>query len=151
MRRDPARTARRALLGLVLVVCLAVAWHLLRPKPPDAAPRPAPSPGAGTTVGELDFLRYKDDNRKIDVKAREMVKQQGDTMLMHGVDASMPFVNEGRASVLKIQARSANTSLRSSAPRSRARSCCGRTTASSSRPRRSSTGATSSGPSPATR
>jgi len=104
MRRDPARTARRALLGLVLVVCLAVAWNLLRPKPQEAPPRPAPSPGAGTTVGNLEFLRFKDDSRKIDVKAREMVKQQGDTMLMRGVDASMPFVNEGRASVLKIQA-----------------------------------------------
>ena len=40
MRRDPARTARRALLGLVLVVCLAVAWNLLRPKPQEAPPRP---------------------------------------------------------------------------------------------------------------
>ena len=104
MRSDPARTARRALLGLVLVVCLAVAWSLLRPKPSPAPPRPAPSPGAGTTVGDLQFLRFRDDNRKIDVKAKDAVKQEGDTMLMHGVDASMPFVNEGRAGLLSIRA-----------------------------------------------
>ncbi|MFI4944047.1 MAG: LptA/OstA family protein [Burkholderiales bacterium] len=105
MRSDPARTARRALLGLVLVVCLAVAWSLLRPKPSPPPPtRPAPSPGAGTTVGDLQFLRYRDDNRKIDVKAKEAVKQEGDTMLMRGVDASMPFVNEGRAGILTIRA-----------------------------------------------
>src|SRR5512145_3310929 len=104
MRSDPARTARRVLLGLVLAVSAAVAWNLLRPRPEVAPPRPAPSPGAGTTVGNLEFLRFKDDNRKIDVKAREMVKQQGDSILMRGVDASMPFVNEGRPGVLNIRA-----------------------------------------------
>ncbi len=83
MRSDPARTARRALLGLVLVVCLAVAWSLLRPKPSPVAPRPAASPGAGTTVGDLQFLRFRDDNRKIDVKAKEAVQ----TGRRHDADA----------------------------------------------------------------
>jgi len=104
MRSDPARTARRALLGLVLVVCLAVTWSLLRPRPSPAPPKPAPSPGAGTTVDNMEFLRFRDDNRRIEVKAREAVKQEGDTMLLHGVEASMPFVNEGRAGTLTIRA-----------------------------------------------
>jgi lipopolysaccharide transport protein LptA len=104
MRPDPARTARRALLGVVLVVSLAVAWSLLRSKTVPPAPRPQAAPGAGTTLGDVSFMRFKDDRRGIEVKARQAVGQPGDTMLLRGVEATLPFVNEGRAGSLVVRA-----------------------------------------------
>jgi lipopolysaccharide transport protein LptA/LPS export ABC transporter protein LptC len=105
MKRDLARTARQALLGLVVLVSLAVAWSLWHPRVPVAAPTPPPSPGAGTTVGDMSFLRFQDQSRRIEVKAREAVRQPGDIMLMKDVEAAMPFVNEGRSGTLKIRAQ----------------------------------------------
>ncbi len=105
MKHDPARTARRALLGLVLLVSLAVAWSLLRPAAPASAPTtPPPVPGTGTTVGEMEFLRFRDDSRRIEVKARKMVGQQGDAMLMRDVEAVLPFVSQGRPGTVTIRA-----------------------------------------------
>jgi lipopolysaccharide transport protein LptA len=104
MRHDPARTARRALVGLVVLVSLAVAWSLWRPKAPTAAATAPPAPGSGTTDGDMSFLRYHDQSRKIEVKAREAVRQPGDIMLMKGVEAVMPFANEGRSGTLTIRA-----------------------------------------------
>ena len=52
----------------------------------------------------MAFLRFRDDSRKIELKAREMVRQQGDAMLMRGVEATLPFVNEGRPATLTILA-----------------------------------------------
>jgi lipopolysaccharide transport protein LptA len=103
--RNPAKAARQGLLGMVLVVSAAVAWSLLRPaaSAPEATPATTPAAaGTGTTVGEMAFLRFRDDSRKIELKAREMVREQGDVMLMRGVEATMPFVNEGRPTTLTI-------------------------------------------------
>ncbi len=105
LRHDPARLARRGLLGLVLLVSLVVAWSLLRPAPTaTTAASPAPAAPAGTTLGDMAFLRFHDDSRKIEVKAREMVRQQGDAMIMRGVLASLPFVSEGRPGSVTIRA-----------------------------------------------
>src|SRR5262245_49161371 len=103
MRHDPARTARRALLGLVVVVSLAVAWSLRRSRPPEPPPRPQATPGAGTTLGDVSFMRFKDDRRGVEVKAREAVGQPGDTMQLRGVEARLPFVNAGRPSNLVVR------------------------------------------------
>ena len=107
IRHEPARALRRGLLGLVLLVSAAVAWNLLRPAPKAGAPATAAAlagAGAGTTVGDMAFLRFRDDSRKVEVKAREMVRQQGDVMLMRGVEAALPFVSEGRPGTVTIQA-----------------------------------------------
>jgi lipopolysaccharide transport protein LptA/LPS export ABC transporter protein LptC len=97
---------RQGLLALVVVVSASVAWSLLRPKPSGVEPAPSPPPaGTGTTVGELTFLRFKDDSRRIEVKAREMVgSQEGGTMILHGVEATLPYVREGRPGTVTISA-----------------------------------------------
>jgi len=100
---DPARAARQGLLGLVLLVSAAVAWNLLRPAPKATAPAPSVAT-TGTTVGGMEFLRFRDDSRKIEVKAREMVREQGDVMIMRGVEATLPFVSQGRPGSLTIRA-----------------------------------------------
>lgn len=89
----------------MLVVSLAVAWSLWRPAAPGAAPGPpAATPGTGTTVADMDFVRFKDASRRVEVKAREMVRGEGDTMLMKGVGAALPFVSQGRAGTLQVTA-----------------------------------------------
>jgi len=105
MKRDLARTARQGLVGLVVLVSLAVAWSLWHPRAPVAAPTPPPSPGAGTTVGDMSFLRFQDQRRRIEVKAREAIRQPGDIMLLKDVEAVMPFVNDGRSGTLTIRAQ----------------------------------------------
>ena len=104
MWSDPAKAVRQGLLGLVLLVSALVAWSLVRPAP---RPTPAEAPAvasSGTTVGEMAFLRFRDDSRKIELKAREMVREQGDTMMMHGVEATLPFVSQGRPATVTIVA-----------------------------------------------
>ncbi len=102
---DPAKAARLGLVGLVLVVSAAVAWSLLRPAPRSEAPAAAPAViGTGTTVDDMAFLRFRDDSRKIEVKAREMVREQGDVMQMRGVSATLPFVSQGRPGTVTIEA-----------------------------------------------
>jgi lipopolysaccharide transport protein LptA/LPS export ABC transporter protein LptC len=104
-RRDPARAVRQGLLALVVVVSASVAWSLLRSKPAAVEPLPSPSPGAtGTTVGELTFLRFKDESRRIEVKAKEMVGSQEGTMILHGVEATLPYVREGKPGTVTITA-----------------------------------------------
>jgi lipopolysaccharide transport protein LptA len=104
VRRDPAKAVRRGLLALVALVSAAVAWSLLRPAPKPADEAKAPPPGSGTTVGEMTFLRFRDDSRRIEVKAREMVGSQEGTMILHGVEATLPYVHEGRQGTVTIRA-----------------------------------------------
>ena len=102
-RRDPARAVRQGLLALVVVVSASVAWSLWRTKSTAVEPLPSPSPGAsGTTVGELTFLRFKDDSRRIEVKAREMQGGQDGVMVLLGVEASLPYVSDGRPGTVTI-------------------------------------------------
>ena len=106
MRQDRTRAARRVLLALLVVVSGAVAWSLRRPPPPagPAGPRASPTPGQGTTVGEMDFLRFKEGAHQVEVKARAMVGREGDAMRLQGVEVRLPFVAEGRASSATIVA-----------------------------------------------
>jgi len=103
IRQDPARAARQGLLGVVLLVSAAVAWSLLRPAPKATLPS-APVAASGTTVGDMAFLRFRDDSRKIELKAREMVRGEGDVMQMRGVVATLPFVSQGRPATATIRA-----------------------------------------------
>lgn len=106
MRKDRTRAARRALLALLVVVSGAVAWSLRRPaaRPDPALPGPAVSPGQGTTVGEMDFLRFREGSRKVGVKARAMLGKEGDAMRLQGVEVTVPFVAQGRESSATITA-----------------------------------------------
>ncbi len=106
MRRDGARTARRALLALLVVVSGAVAWSLRRPAPraTTSAPQEAPVPGQGTTVADGSLMRFREGERKVEVKWRSMVGREGDAMRLRGVEASFPFVRDGRPSIATITA-----------------------------------------------
>ena len=105
LTHDPAKAARQGLVGLVLLVSALVAWNLLRPAPRAADAVAAPAVvGTGTTLGDMAFLRFRDDSRKIEVKAREMVRGQGDVMSMRGVEATLPFVSQGRPASVTIRA-----------------------------------------------
>ncbi len=98
MRQDRTRLARRLLLGLLVVVSGAVAWSLRRPssRPGAAEPPAAASPGQGTTVADMVFLRFREGSRKVEIKARAMLGKEGDAMRLQGVEVSLPFVAEGR-------------------------------------------------------
>ncbi len=106
MRQDRTRLARRLLLALLVVVSGAVAWSLRRPSSRNAAtePRPAPSPGQGTTVGKMLFLRFREGSRKVEVKARAMVGREGDAQRLQGVEVTLPFVADGQESSATITA-----------------------------------------------
>lgn len=104
-RHDPARLLRRGLVVLVLVVSAAVAASLLRPAArPSGAGETAAEPATGTTVGQMELLRFRDDNRRIEVKARAMQRQQADVMQLEGVEASFPYVSQGRPGTMTIRA-----------------------------------------------
>ena len=105
MRKDRARTARRALLALLVVVSGAVAWSLRRPASrATPSPQGAPVPGQGTTVADGSLMRFKEGDRKVEVKWRTMVGREGAAMRLRGVEATFPFVRDGRASTAKITA-----------------------------------------------
>ena len=106
MRRDPARTARRALLALLVVVSGAVAWSLRRPAPSPAptAPGAAASPGQGTTVDDGQLLRFREGKQRVAVKWRSMAGREGDAMRLQGVEVTLPFVAQGKESSATISA-----------------------------------------------
>jgi lipopolysaccharide transport protein LptA len=52
----------------------------------------------------MAFLRFRDDSRKVAVKAREAVRGEGDIMLLKGVVAELPFVREGQPGTVTISA-----------------------------------------------
>jgi lipopolysaccharide export system protein LptA len=106
MRKDRARTARRALLALLVVVSGAVAWSLRRPSSPATSPSPAAPlvPGQGTTVADGSLMRFREGDRKVEVKWRSMVGREGAAMRLRGVEATFPFVRDGRASRATITA-----------------------------------------------
>ena len=106
MRKDGARTARRALLALLVVVSGAVAWSLRRPASRATAPSPRRRlvPGQGTTVADGSLMRFREGNRKVEVKWRSMVGREGAAMRLRGVEATFPFLRDGRASTATITA-----------------------------------------------
>ena len=106
MRKDGARIARRALLALLVVVSGAVAWSLRRPAPRATTPsaQEAPVPGQGTTVADGSLMRFREGDRKVEVKWRSMVGREGASMRLKGVEATFPFVRDGRASTATITA-----------------------------------------------
>jgi lipopolysaccharide transport protein LptA len=106
MRPDRTRLARRLLLALLVVVSGAVAWSLRRPSsrpPPGATGTPA-TPGHGTTVAEGSLLRFREGERKVEVKWRTMVGREGDANRLQGVEVTIPFLAEGRPANATITA-----------------------------------------------
>lgn len=106
MRHDRARTARRALLALLVVVSGAVAWSLRRPapRPGPAAPGAAASPAHGTTVDDGSLLRFREGKQRVAVKWRSMAGREGDAMRLQGVEVTLPFLSQGRESNATITA-----------------------------------------------
>jgi lipopolysaccharide transport protein LptA len=106
MRQDRTRLARRLLLALLVVVSGAVAWSLRRPpsRTPPGEAGAAPSPGHGTTVAEGSLLRFREGKQKVEVKWRTMVGREGDANRLLGVEVTIPFLAEGRASNATITA-----------------------------------------------
>ncbi len=104
MRKDRARTARRVLLAVLAVVSAAVAWSLRRPPSSPATPEGTPSPGQGTTVADGSFMRFREGERKVEVKWRLNVGREGAAMRLRGVEATFPFVRDGKAARATITA-----------------------------------------------
>jgi lipopolysaccharide transport protein LptA len=105
VRRDRTRTARRALLALLVVVTGAVAWSLRRPPPvPAPAPPGAAGTGEGTTVADGSLLRFREGKQRVAVKWRSMAGKEGDAMRLQGVEVTLPFVAQGRESNATIRA-----------------------------------------------
>ena len=104
--QDRTRTARRALLALLVVVTGAVAWSLRGPPSrsgPTDAPV-APGPGHGTTVGDMSVVRFKAGERQIEIKARSATGREGEATRFLGVEVTLPFVAQGRPSSATIAA-----------------------------------------------
>ena len=62
----------------------------------------APVPGQGTTVADGSLMRFREGDRKVEVKWRSMVGREGAAMRLRGVEAAFPFVRDGRASTATI-------------------------------------------------
>jgi lipopolysaccharide export system protein LptA len=93
MSRDRTGVARRFLLAVLVVVSGAVAWSLRRPSSRPAGPEPpgAPRAAQGTTVGDMSLVRFREGSRRIEVKARAVVGQEGQAMRLQGVEVSFPY------------------------------------------------------------
>lgn len=104
MRRDRTKLVRRGLLALLLVVGGAVAWSLRRPPTPAPSPRPSASPGQGTTVSDMTFLRFKEGERDVSIQARAMTGREGESTRFSDVEVGVPFVARGRPSTATILA-----------------------------------------------
>jgi lipopolysaccharide transport protein LptA/LPS export ABC transporter protein LptC len=105
MRHDRTRIARFGLLGLLVVVALAVAWGLRKPRATRPATAGAPATGAPaeTTVGDFVYTSFMEGNRKVEVRAHAM-RQEGTAQRLQGVRLTLPFVSEGRAGTAVISA-----------------------------------------------
>lgn len=104
MRRDRTKLVRRGLLALLLVVGGAVAWSLRRAPVTAPSPRPSASPGEGTTVSDMTFLRFKEGERDVSIQARAMTGREGESTRFSGVEVGVPFVARGRPSTATIVA-----------------------------------------------
>ena len=100
MSLDRTRTARRVLLAILVAVSGAVAWSLRRPAPrPEAhVPQAAASPGQGTTMEDGSIARFNAGTQRVSVKFKSMLGREGDAMRLQGVEVSLPFLADGRAS-----------------------------------------------------
>lgn len=92
------------MLALVVLVSALVAWSLRRPAPEPGASAPAAAQSAGTSVRDMTLLRFRDDSRRVEVKAKEMLGEKDGAMILRGVEATLPFVHEGRAGTVTIVA-----------------------------------------------
>jgi lipopolysaccharide transport protein LptA/LPS export ABC transporter protein LptC len=105
MRPTSTRLVRRVLLAVLVLVAGAVAWSLRRPAT-VGAPEPAATAAStqGTTVLDGSLMRFREGRRKIEVKWRSMVGQEGSAMRLQGVEVSVPYVFEAKASKATITA-----------------------------------------------
>jgi LPS export ABC transporter protein LptC/lipopolysaccharide transport protein LptA len=102
MRRDRTRLARFGLLGLVVLVSVAVAWGLRKPKPV----RPQGGASADgvqpdTTVGDLVYLSFDEGQRKVELRAHAM-RKEGDAQHLDGVRLTLPYKSEDRTGTAVI-------------------------------------------------
>jgi lipopolysaccharide transport protein LptA/LPS export ABC transporter protein LptC len=91
---------------LLVVVSGAVAWSLRHPASRTTAPLPGGEavPGQGTTVADGSLMRFREGERKVQVKWRSMAGREGASQRLRGVEATFPFVRDGRASATTITA-----------------------------------------------
>ncbi len=105
MRSDRARLVRWVLLGVLVAVSAAVAWSLRRPEPRSGGKAEGAGPAAqGTSVRQLEFLRFLGGNQKIELRARSQEGVEGASMRFAGVELRVPFTAQGRSSLATITA-----------------------------------------------
>ena len=98
------RLVRRSLVALLVVVAAAVAWSLRRPSAgaPGSASR-APAAAAGSTAKDILFLRFREGDRQIEVKARAKVGQEGASARLRGAEVTFPYIAEGKSQTATIR------------------------------------------------
>jgi LPS export ABC transporter protein LptC/lipopolysaccharide transport protein LptA len=105
MRSRRTRLVRRALAALLVVVSAAVTWSLRRPSAgPSGTPSHAPNTGDGVTAKDIVFLRFREGDRQIEVKARAKAGQEGASSRLQGVEVTFPYLAEGKSQTATIRA-----------------------------------------------
>lgn len=101
MRPASTRILRRALLGIVALVAVAVFLTLRRPQAGGEAGPGGPA-AEGTTIQDLAFDVYDEGERKVELKARAMTGEQDGVQRFEGVEVTFPFVARSEPSTATI-------------------------------------------------
>jgi LPS export ABC transporter protein LptC/lipopolysaccharide transport protein LptA len=104
MRPAATRVLRRILLGLVLLVVVAVAWSLRRPRTAGPSDPEGSEAAEGTTIENLAFDVFQEGERKVELKARAMTGEEGGRQHFEGVEVTFPFVSRGEESSATVTA-----------------------------------------------
>ncbi|HXY39324.1 MAG TPA: LptA/OstA family protein, partial [Vicinamibacteria bacterium] len=104
MRLTP-RFVRRGLLALLVLVSGAVALSLRRPGGPTGNATPGRADqGKGTTLDQMVLVQFGEGEARRTVKARHAAGSDGAAQLLEGVEATLPYLEEGKPGTLTIRA-----------------------------------------------
>ncbi len=104
MRPPATRLLRRALLGVVLLVAVAVVWSLRRPRATGPSEPEGSEAAEGTTIENLAFDVFREGERRVELKARAMTGEEGGLQHFQGVEVTFPFVSRGEESTATVTA-----------------------------------------------
>jgi LPS export ABC transporter protein LptC/lipopolysaccharide transport protein LptA len=99
------RHLRGALLGAFVLVSLAVAFSLRRPRTAGlSTQRPSGAPASGTTMGGVVLRKFVEGTEKYVVKAQAMTGQEQGKMHLKDVEVTFPYVAQGKPKAATITA-----------------------------------------------
>ncbi len=99
------RRLRQALLGVLVLVSLAVALSLRRPRPAAVSAKPtAGTPASGTTMGGVVLRKFVEGTEKYVVRAQAMTGQEKGQMHLRGVEVTFPYLARGERTTATVTA-----------------------------------------------